>query len=109
MRIARVIGKITLNRQMPEVVPGSFLIVRTHNRGTLVGANNGNDETLVMWDCLAAREGDLIGLVEGREAAVPFWPKKVPYDCYNAAILDTVDFEPVLPVPPSPPALKEKK
>jgi hypothetical protein len=50
----------------------------------------------VLWDCLAAREGDLVGLVEGREAAVPFWPRKVPYDSYNACILDTVDFEPVL-------------
>ena len=99
MRIAKVIGKITLNRRMAEVVPGSLLIVRTHNRGTLVGANAGNDETLVAWDGLvAAREGDLIGLVEGREAAVPFWPKKVPFDCYTAAILDTVDFDPVLPV-----------
>jgi microcompartment protein CcmK/EutM len=96
MRIAKVIGKVTLNRRMAEVVPGSLLVVRPFNRGTLAGANSGNDETLVMWDCLAAREGDLVGLVEGREAAVPFWPKRVPFDCYNACILDSVDFEPVL-------------
>ncbi len=96
MRIAKVIGKVTLNRRMAEVVPGSFLVVRPFNRGTLAGENAGNDETLVMWDCLAAREGDLVGLVEGREAAVPFWPQRVPYDCYNACILDSVDFEPVL-------------
>ena len=99
MRIAKVIGKVTLNQRMPEVVPGSFLIVRTHNRGTLAGKNEGNDETLVMYDCLAAREDDLVGLVEGREATAPFWPDKVPYDSYNACILDELDFRPILEVP----------
>jgi len=98
MRIAKVIGKVTLNRKMDEVVPGSYLVVRTHNRGTLAGANDGNAETLVMFDPLAAREGDLVGLVEGREAAVPFQPHKVPCDAYNACIIDTVNFQPVLEV-----------
>ena len=97
MRIARVIGKVTLNRQMPDLVAGSYLIVRTCNRGTLAGENPGNDETVVLYDELAARAGDHVGLVEGREATAPFWPRKVPYDSYNAAILDDVDFDPILP------------
>lgn len=96
MRIANVIGKLTLVRQLPEVPPGSFLLVRPCNRGTLAGTNAGNDETVVLYDCLGAREGDRVGLAEGREAANPFHPKKVPFDAYNACILDTVDFEPVL-------------
>ena len=98
MRIARVIGKVVLNRRIPELVAGSLLVVRTHNRGTLAGRNEGNDETVVLYDCLSARDGDLIGLVEGREATAPFYPKKVPYDSYNACILDDVHFEPVLEV-----------
>ena len=97
MRIARVIGKLTLNRQLPDLLPGSYLIVRPCNRGTLAGLNPGNDETVVLYDELSAREGDTVGLVEGREATAPFWPGKVPYDSYNAAILDAVDFDPVLP------------
>lgn len=96
MRIARVIGKVTLNRKLPDLVAGTYLIVRTCSRRTLAGADAGNDETLVLYDCLSAREGDLVGLVEGREATSPFWPKKVPYDSYNAAILDDVDFEALL-------------
>jgi len=96
VRIARVIGKVVLNSQMPDVVPGSYLIVRPLNREALAGGRGSMDETIVLWDCLSAREGDLVGLVEGREAAVPFFPKKVPYDSYNACILDTVDFEAVL-------------
>ncbi len=98
MRIARVIGKVVLNQRLPDLVPGSYLIVRTSNRGTLAGRNEGNDETLVLYDQLAAREGDRVGLVEGREATAPFHPKKVPYDSYNACILDDVDFCPVLDV-----------
>ena len=96
MRIARVIGKLTLNRQMPDLVPGNYLVCRPCNRGTLAGRNAGNEETLIVYDELSAREGDLIGMVEGREATAPFWPRKVPYDCYNAAVLDEVDFQPLL-------------
>ena len=98
MRFAKVIGKITLNRKLPDLVPGNFLLVRTYNRGTLAGANEGNDETLVVYDCLASREGDVIGMVEGREATAPFYPRKVPYDCYNGCILDSINFQPVLEV-----------
>ena len=96
MRIARVIGKVTMTVQMPDILPGSYLIVRTCNRRTLQGKDAGNDETLVVYDCLAGREGDLIGLVEGREAGAPFYPRKVPFDCYNGCLLHDIRFEPVL-------------
>ena len=100
MRISKVIGKVTLNRKLPELQPGSYLLVRPQGRAALAGKADRGEETLVTYDSLAAREGDLIGLVEGREATAPFWPeKKVPYDCYNACILDTVSFQPVLEVP----------
>lgn len=94
MRIARVIGKVTMNQKLPEVQPGSYLVVRTCNRGTLAGKNEGNAETLVMFDSLGAGEGDLVGLVEGREAAAPFYPEKVPFDAYNACILDNINWRP---------------
>ena len=99
MRIARVVGKVTLVRQLPELPAGTYLLVRTLNRGSLAGVNEGNDETEVVYDSLAASEGDLIGMVEGREAAAPFWPKKVPFNAYNACILERVHFQPVLEVP----------
>lgn len=98
MRIARVIGKVTLNRALPDMVPGNLLLVRPCNRGTLAGVNEGNDEQVVMFDCLSAREGELVGLVEGREATAPFWPKKVPLDAYNGCVLDNVNFKPILEV-----------
>lgn len=98
MRIARVIGQVTNNRLHPDLVPARYLLVRTANRATLAGQDEGNDEYLVMYDDLGARIGDLVGLVEGREATAPFHPKKVPVDAYNACILDRVEFRPVLPV-----------
>ena len=98
MRIARVIGTVTLNCKLAEVLPGRYLLVRTCNRGTLAGVNEGNDETLVMYDELGARAGDHVGLVEGREATAPFHPNRVPFDSYNACILDEIDFQPILEV-----------
>lgn len=96
MRIARVIGKVTLNRKLNDILPGSYLVVRTLNRNALAGTGADNEETLVLFDSLGARDGNLVGLVEGAEATVPFQPRKVPYDCYNACILDQVDYRPVM-------------
>jgi ethanolamine utilization protein EutN len=100
MRIARVIGKVTLNKKLAEILPGSYLLVRPFNRGTIAGANAGSeDESVVLFDQLAAREGDRVGLVEGAEANAPFLPRRVPYDAYNACILDDLNFQPVLETP----------
>jgi len=108
MRIARVIGKLTMSRTIPDIVPGSYLVVRPCGRKALggTGFHGGTGfqpvqpgaEELVLYDDLGAREEDLCGMVEGREATQPFLPKKVPFDAYNACILDEVNFRPVLPV-----------
>lgn len=98
MRFARVIGQVTMTVQHPDLVRARWLVVRTMNRRSLVGHDEGNDETLVMYDDLGARVGDVIALVEGREATSPFGKQRVPIDCYNAAILEQIDFRPVEPV-----------
>jgi len=98
MRVARVIGKLTLNRKMDEVLPAGYLLVQPLGRAALAGKDQRLDELLVMYDDLGARAGDRVGLVEGREASVPFHPAKAPYDAYNACILEALSFEPVLPV-----------
>ncbi|HUT62305.1 MAG TPA: EutN/CcmL family microcompartment protein [Phycisphaerae bacterium] len=98
MRIARVIGKLVLSRSLPDLVPGSFLVVRPLDRQSLAGDRKGGPITLVEYDNLGARADDLTGMVEGREATQPFRPAKVPYDAYCACILDSVNFQPVLEV-----------
>jgi len=99
MRIAKGVGKVTLVRQLEELPSGTYLLARPQNRGSLAGLNEGGEESHVVYDCLSAREGDLIGMVEGREATAPFWPAKVPFNAYSACILERVNFQPVLEVP----------
>ena len=109
MRIALVIGKLTMNRTLPDIVPGSYLVVRPCGRRALpvrpgepvvqppvVPPGAAGGEELVLFDNLGARAGDLTGMVEGREACQPFVPKRVPFDAYNACILDSVNFQPIL-------------
>jgi microcompartment protein CcmK/EutM len=52
------------------------------------------EPTLVVYDDLGAGEGDTIGFVEGREAAMPF-PKRTPIDAIDAAIVDDVNHRPL--------------
>jgi microcompartment protein CcmK/EutM len=95
MRISKVIGKVVMSHSLSDIVPGSYLLVRPCGRRALAGEEPSGDE-LVLYDNLGAREGDLVGMVEGREAAQPFVPRKVPFDAYSACILDAVSFRPVL-------------
>jgi microcompartment protein CcmK/EutM len=90
MRIAEVIGTVTLSRCHPSVtgfrwvigVPFSLKALRTD------GPPDGED--LVIFDNLGAGHGQRIGFSEGGEAAAPFHPGKKPVDAYCACILDRV-------------------
>lgn len=98
MRIGKVVGRVTLNRQYDTLVGGRFLIVEVQDRFALTGRSPKTNEHLVVYDHLGAVEGDLIAFSESREACMPFYPeKRVPLDAYNAAILDaavvSVDLE----------------
>jgi microcompartment protein CcmK/EutM len=91
MRIGKVMGKLTLNRAYDTLVGGRFLIVDVQDRFALSGKTRKTTESVVVYDHLGARDGDLIGFSESREACMPFYPdKRVPIDGYNAAILDRV-------------------
>ena len=90
MRIGKVIGRITLNRCYDTLVGGRFLLVEVQDRFALAGQPRQTRESVVVYDHLGARDGDLIAFSESREACMPFYPEKiVPIDAYNSAILDT--------------------
>lgn len=93
MRIARVIGTVTLNHCLPSFRGGSLRVVRPLNLANLQGSPETADP-LVAWDELGAGAGSLIALSEGGEAAQPFRPHLKPVDAYNAAILDQLDLSP---------------
>jgi microcompartment protein CcmK/EutM len=89
MRIADVIGNVTLSRAHPTLEGGRLLIAVPFSlRGLEKNQTDGED--VVVYDELGAGHGARIGISEGREAAMPFHPEKKPLDAYSACILDSV-------------------
>jgi ethanolamine utilization protein EutN len=93
MRIADIIGTITLNRQHPSLAGKQFKLATPLSWDNLAGRFDDRLEDIVVLDELGAGTGSRIAVSEGREAAVPFHPQIIPLDAYNAAILDTLDYE----------------
>jgi microcompartment protein CcmK/EutM len=91
MRIAKILGTVTLNRAVPEFAGASLRLAVPMTLANLAGDEKPAADELVVWDEFGSGVGDLIALSEGGEAAQPFRPESKPVDAYNAAILDQVD------------------
>jgi microcompartment protein CcmK/EutM len=89
MRIAEIIGTVTLSRVHPSLVGARWLIGVPFS---LEGLRRGNPdgEDLVIFDNLGAGAGTQIGFGEGGEAAAPFLPEKKAIDAYCACLLDQI-------------------
>jgi microcompartment protein CcmK/EutM len=88
VRIAEVIGRLTLSRVHPSIKGARFVITLPMPLEALTEDSPRRGEEVVAFDDLGAGPGDLIGLSEGREAANPFGETKTPVDAYCACILD---------------------
>lgn len=95
MRIAEVIGRVTLSKCHPSLSGATWLIAAPLRHEGLKDGPAARGEPFVIYDELGAGEGSMIGVTEGAEASNPFYPDQKPIDAYNAAILDTVDVEPI--------------
>ena len=93
MRAGLVIGTVTLSRRHESLAGGRFLIVQPQGGAALTGREPPTAEPVVAYDELNPGLGALVGISEGREAAMPFHPRPVPVDAYCAAVLDTVQVE----------------
>ncbi len=91
MRIAEVIGRVTLSRGHSALPSGRYVIALPMPRSALADGSSARGEEVVVFDSLGASPGVLIGLSEGREAANPFGKTKTPIDAYCACLLDHVD------------------
>ena len=92
MRIAEVIGTVTLSRMHPTVERARWLIGVPFSLNALRQEEpHGDGEDFVIFDELGAGKGHLIAVSEGVEAAAPFFPDKKPLDAYCACILDRVN------------------
>ncbi len=94
MRIAEIIGRITLSQCHESLRGATWLIGVPLTADGLQGKATGRGEPFVIYDELGASPGAVIAVSEGAEAAAPFYPDSKPLDGYNAAILDTVKVEP---------------
>ncbi len=87
MRIAEVIGTVTLSRAHPSLVGARWLIGVPFSLEALK-KDVPDGEDLVIYDNLGAGVGTRIGFSEGGEAAAAFLPDKKPVDAYCACLLD---------------------
>jgi microcompartment protein CcmK/EutM len=90
MRIAEVIGTVTLSRPHPTLTGLRLVIGVPFSLRALRTGSAPDGEDLVMVDTLNAGSGSRVGFSEGGEAAVPFLPQRKPVDAYCACILDNL-------------------
>ena len=93
MRIAEVIGTVTLSRCHPAVQGYRWIIGVPYSLNALKANAAPDGEDLVILDELGAGQGQKIGVSEGVEASMPFHPNKKPLDAYCACILDVVNLQ----------------
>ncbi len=90
MRIAKVLGSVTLNRPHAAMVGGRLRLAVPLTQDELRTGADPAADAFVVWDDLGAGVGSLIAVSEGAEAAAPFRPATKPIDAYCAAILDNL-------------------
>jgi microcompartment protein CcmK/EutM len=95
MRLGMVRGKVVLNNAIASLKGTTLLMVEPVNAVNLKARNGaGGGKTLVVADRLSPHEGQMVGFVEGREAANAYWPESVPVDAYCALIVENYNFHP---------------
>jgi len=98
MRVAQVIGRVTLSLQDPSYKGGRWLMVNPLDAVQFNGACQkpptlSAQQSLIAYDNIGAGEGDIVGIVEGAEATAPFdFP--IPIDAITVAIFDSLSYEP---------------
>lgn len=88
MRIAKVVGTVTLSRCHDTFVGASLRLAVPMTLAELRGESPPAADEMVVWDDLGAGVGSMIAVSEGGEAAQPFRPLDKPVDAYAAAIFD---------------------
>ena len=93
MRIAEIIGTVTLSRSHPSFQGATLKLAVPLSLANLSNQELPQADPLVVWDPLGAGMHDRIAISEGGEAAQPFRPDMKPVDAYNAALLDKIELD----------------
>lgn len=100
MKLGKVVGRVTFSVVSPELKGGRWLIVNPLTKENMVSDWQKTDAPLnpglmpVVYDDLGGGKGDVIGYIEGAEAAAPF-DNPIPIDAINAAIIDKINYKPL--------------
>ena len=93
MKIAEVVGKVTLSSWHPALSGATWKLAVPLSREGEEKQLTKRGEPFVVFDELGTSQGALIAVSDGAEAAAPFYPDTKPIDAYNAAILDQIDVD----------------
>lgn len=91
MRIATVIGRVTLSVRHPAL-RGERLMLAQPWTSKSIGGQAGHGNAIVVYDEMGAHAGQLIAVSEGAEATRPF-AKSTPIDAYCSALIDDVFYQ----------------
>ena len=88
MKIAKVIGKLSLKKSHPALVGRKWIVVVPQTLAALGGGSDEKQEELIAVDDLGVTPGSLVGISDGREACAPYEPERKPIDAYTSCLLD---------------------
>jgi microcompartment protein CcmK/EutM len=95
MRLGVVRGSVVLSLAVPELQGIRLAVVEPITRDRLAASGRmGGGKPIVAADQLGSGIGHVVGFIEGRTAASPFWPGKVPVDAYCALIAENIEYRP---------------
>ena len=97
MRVAQVIGRVTLSLQNASLKGGRWLVCNPldavhFNTACQTAPPLSSQFSLVAYDNMGAGEGDIVGIVEGAEATAPF-DYDIPIDAITVAIFDSLNYQ----------------
>ena len=96
MRLGVVRGRVVLSVADPSLAGTRFLVVEPVTAENLAARrpDAGGGKALIVADHLNPGRDELVAFVEGREAANPYHPERVPVDAYCSLIVSGYDFTP---------------
>lgn len=94
MRLGVVTGRVVLSVAAAELAGATLLVAEPVTAANLAARSGaGGGRPLVVADHLGAGPGDIIGIVEGSEAANAYYPSVAPVDAYCALIVRDYEFQ----------------
>lgn len=96
MKMATVIGRVTLSTAEPSYRGGRFLLCMPITREQMRSGDfktMAKESSFVAYDNLGASVGDLIGYSDGAEATATF-TTPTPIDAFNCAIINETFYNP---------------